>query len=173
MSGVRFFAVCLALGVVAVLLAAALFDLALLHGKVDAVISAGPSTALEDNDSGWRYEAPAPPPPVPVTPAPEFPPVIVEKTVVLEKIADTPAGSTGVPPPPWWCAPAAGLGFDPEACRKAETPLEAPSGPKAWIPVPAPPSPIKADEAGPPPVVGLPRVTIEKAPDDTPLESVK
>ena len=170
MSGVRFFAVCLALWVVAVLLAAVLFDLALLHGKVDGLraATAVPSPTLSmEADSEWDF---GPPALVSLAP-PLFPPLIIEKTVVVE----TPAKEIVVekvpsaPKRPWWCGPVAGLGFAPGVCREAEIP----SGPGAWFPVPVLSTPIKADEAGPAPAVGLPRVTIEKAPDDTPPESVK
>ena len=57
MMGAKLFAVCLALGVVAVLLAAVLFDLAALHDKVDAPASAGQSPALlrPVTPSGWTW----------------------------------------------------------------------------------------------------------------------
>ena len=164
MIGAKFFAVYLALGVVAVLLAAVLFDLAALHDKVDGprAASAVPSPTLSMEDgSKWDFELEPEPAP------PEFPPVIVKKIVVIEKTPGPPAGFTEVPSPSWWCGLAVELGFDPSVCREIDAPEISPAEPALPAVEVSP-----GMEAGRPPAVGLPRVMIEKAPDNTPPESV-
>ena len=128
--GAKFFAVFLALGVITVLLTAVLFDLTALHDKVDAMASAAPSPVLlEEYGSEWDFGTPEL-----VSPAPPlFPPLIIEKTVVVE----TPAKeilvekAPSAPVRPWWCGLASDVGFDPEACREAVAPGISPAEPEA------------------------------------------
>ena len=166
-AGAMFFGVFLALGVTVVLLAAVLFELAALHGKVDGprAASAAPSPTLSMEDgSKWDFRpASRPLPPAP----PEFPPVILKKNVVVEKTVNTAAGFDEVPAPPLWCGLAVELGFDPSVCREIDAPEISPAEPALPAVEVSP-----GMEAGRPPAVGLPRVMIEKAPDNTPPESV-